>query len=620
MIGFLRARVACTAVAAAAAAALLASGPGAATAQPLAAPAIAANPTVELVDGIIRGNLNVSGTGSQALRFEVLSSSRGGKLAMGTVESGSPAATAQSFTILPYANWLDGDPRGRETFVVRVTPVAKAGAAKSGPAAAPLDVTISVNVGALAPGATPVAFTYKVVGYAGTPISTNFFPASGLAEGSTAPTILDAPGLGSPGSTDPYQAFDTQTHTPGIAALRGDSLVGGFNVITWDPRGEFASGGTLQLNDPFLDGVDATNIVTWAAESTPATLNGWLDPAVGMTGGSSGGEIQLVTASIDPRIDAIVPSTTWNSLIDSLYANATVNIPVATRLLSAVTKPGVRLSPALRAGLENGIASGRLSDATLTQLADKNASTLLSQMQAPTLLWQNTADPLFSLNESMDTAVSILANPYGTPVKVAWFDGSAEDAAVTEMVSDYTLSWLSKYVKGTPIPDSYTPTFQWWDQTGTRYTSPLFPFDPGFNSPDVISAASSGGTLPVGASCSKPASGLKVQASVPEGAQIVGVPTLTVSYRGRGKGQALCVRVTDASTGKVVSSPVTMLPLVLDGKRRTSTVELNGLAFTGLANSRLVVTVWGIPRSGVRPASLDATVSELEVSLPRRAS
>jgi len=293
---------------------------------------------------------------------------------------------------------------------------------------------------------------------------------------------------------------------------------------------------------------------------------------------------------------------------------------VATRLLSALTKPGVRLSPQLRAGLKNGIASGRLSDATLTQLADKNASTLLSQMQAPTLLWQNTADPLFSLNESMDTAASILANPYGTPVKMAWFDGSAEGAAVIEMINDHTLAWLRKYVAGTPIPDSYTPTFQWWDQSGTRYTSPLLPLDPGFNQPDVISAASTGGPLPVGASCSKPVSGLTVQADVPEGAQIVGVPTLTVSYRGRGKGQALCIRVTDASTGKVVSSPVTMLPLALDGKRRTSTIELNGLAFTGLANSRLVVTAWGVPQAGAKPASLDVTVSELEVSLPQRAN
>ncbi|MFM9135479.1 MAG: alpha/beta hydrolase family protein, partial [bacterium] len=445
------------------------------------------------------------------------------------------------------------------------------------------------------------------------------FPRRGPAEGATAPTILNAPGLGAAGSTKPFETFDAQTHTPGVATLRGDSQMGGFNVVTWDPRGEYASGGTYQLNDPFLDGVDVRSIVTWVSESTPTTLNGSLDPAVGMAGGSSGGEIQLVSAGIDPRIDAIVPSTTWNSLIDSLFANGTVNVPVATRLLSAMTKPGVRLSPQLRSGLKNGIASGRLSDATLTQLADKNASTLLGQLQAPTLLWQSTADPLFSLQESMDTAVSILGNPYGVPVKMAWFDGSTEDAAVIEMINDYTLAWLSKYVKGTPIPDAYFPAFQWLDQTGTRYTSTLLPVEPGFNSPDIITATSTGGRLPVGSSCSKPVSGLRVQANVPEGAQIVGVPTLTVGYRGRGKGQALCIRVTDLSTGKVVSSPVTMLPLILDGKRKTDTMELNGLAFTGLADSRLVVTVWGMAQSGVKPASVDVNVSELQVSFAQHA-
>ena len=44
-----------------------------------AAPAIAANPVVEFVDGIIRGNLNITGTGSQQLRLQFVSGSKGGK-------------------------------------------------------------------------------------------------------------------------------------------------------------------------------------------------------------------------------------------------------------------------------------------------------------------------------------------------------------------------------------------------------------------------------------------------------------------------------------------------------------------------------------------------------------
>ena len=42
-----------------------------------------------------------------------------------------------------------------------------------------------------------------------------------------------------------------------------------------------------------------------------------------MTGGSYGGGIQLSTAGIDRRIDAIVPVVAWHSLETSLYKDRT---------------------------------------------------------------------------------------------------------------------------------------------------------------------------------------------------------------------------------------------------------------------------------------------------------
>ena len=38
-----------------------------------------------------------------------------------------------------------------------------------------------------------------------------------------------------------------------------------------------------------------------------------------MSGASYGGGIQLVTAALDSRLDAIVPDIAWNSLVTSLY-------------------------------------------------------------------------------------------------------------------------------------------------------------------------------------------------------------------------------------------------------------------------------------------------------------
>ena len=585
--------------------------PGVVTVQ-----AISAAPTFEIVDGIIRGNLNIRGAKDQPLKLRFLSSSKGGKLELGNVASGDPSTTAQSFTVLPYADWLDGTvSRGKETFVVRVTPAPSAGTAPAD--STPVDVTITVDVAQLAPGQTPVAFTYKVTGYAGTRISVNFFPASGLNEGSTAPLLLQGSALGEPGNIDPYQLFDVRSHTPGTASLRAGSGGVDFNVITWDPRGSFASGGVYQLNDPFLDGVDVSRIVGWAAANTPTTLNGSGDPAAGMVGGSSGGEIQLVAAGIDPRIDAIAPATTWNSLIDSLQPHGVVNTSAASRMLTSLTKPEVRLNPQLRAALKDGVATGRLSEAALTLLANKNASTLLGQLQAPTLLWQSTSDPVFPLSQSMDTAQAILANPYGVPVKMGWFDGGAMTGATRESVTTQTVSWMAKYVAGLPIPDSFTPEFQWWDQTAIRHTSSLYPFSAGFNDPDPISATSRGGLAPMALTCAKPAPGLALRVPIPDGAQIAGVPNLQVRYRVQGKAQALCVRVTDASTGAILGSPTTPIRVVSDGKTRTVSLPLGGLSFTGQLNSALTVTVWGSTQPGVKPASVRLSVSSLRIDLPR---
>lgn len=596
--------------------AVMAAGlPAATGAASAASPSISANPTVEFDDGIIRGNLNVTGTGSQQLRYQFVSSSKGGKLTLGNVANANPTVAAQSFTILPYADWLDGADRGSESFVVRATPVTQS--ATIAAAAKPIDVTITVNVGELAPGATPLAFTRKVPGYAGTAISVNFFPASGLTAGATAPLILQGSTLGGPGNVDPYVEFDKASRTPGTATLRATPVTGGYNVITWDPRGSYASGGVYQLNDPFLDGVDVKSIVTWATSYTPTTLNGPGDPAVGMVGGSSGGEMQLVVAGIDPRIDAIVPSTTWNSLITSLQPHGVLDTSVASRLLAAVTKPQVRLNPALRAALKDGIATGRFTDAALTLLANKNVSTLLGQLQAPTLLWQSSTDSLFPLSESMDTGQAIQSNPFGTPVKIAWLAGTS--TSYIETISDYTVAWMDKYVNGVPIPDSYIPDFQWWDQTGTRQTSPLPPYAPGFNGPDPLTATAAGGRLGIAANCAKPVSGIAVKVAVPPGAQIAGVPTVQLRYRGTGKAQAICVRVSDASTGKALGSAASLLPVVLDGKQRTAAYPLGALAFTGQASSQITVTVWGAAQAGVKPASIKASVSDVEVAFPRRA-
>src|SRR6478609_4276545 len=158
----------------------------------------------------------------------------------------------------------------------------------------------------------PVGFTggttprdVRVISEDGTRIYVHFFPAQGENAGKPAPTILNGPGLGLPGETNPL-ALDNPLLRNQVIGM-GTLLKSGYNVVTWDPRGEWRSGGILQIDHPEFEGKDMQAIISWVAQQPEAAFDfgSTTDPLIGMVGASYGGGIQLVTAAIDPRVDAI---------------------------------------------------------------------------------------------------------------------------------------------------------------------------------------------------------------------------------------------------------------------------------------------------------------------------
>src|SRR5262249_30506451 len=124
-------------------------------------------------------------------------------------------------------------------------------------------VPVTVNDAMLAADhKDPIAFTTTVVSFDGTPISVNWFPSRGLKKDDTAPTIFNGPSLATAGNTDPNQETTVFGLVPGLKKLRAD----GYNVVTWDPRGEYASGGVLQLDSPEFEAKDVSSIITWVAD------------------------------------------------------------------------------------------------------------------------------------------------------------------------------------------------------------------------------------------------------------------------------------------------------------------------------------------------------------------
>jgi ABC-2 type transport system ATP-binding protein len=630
---------------------------------------ITVNPTLTFNDGIIYGSANATDAQALPLAYNIVSDpSQGGKITF------VPELPAGTFTYLPYATVLTSGSEQFSELVSETTPfdtslenlpvvgplvpqilVALYETPGLNTALAPLIgysvvVPFTANPSALNRTSAPIAFTNNVTSFDGTPISTNFFPASKLQSGQSAPTILEGPSLGSPGLTDP----NTQTGiasvpglVPGIAPLRE----AGYNVVTWDPRGEFASGGVLQLDSPAFEGKDVSSIITYAL-SLPETKN---NQRIGMVGGSYGGGIQLVSAAIDPRIDAIVPDIAWNTLNSSLYPNQAFNTSWASLLLLALVQAGARINPEIYDGIATGALLGILTPSQQALLAASGPGSLVSNITVPTLLIQGTVDDLFPLQQAVTNAQLLAAN--GVPVKMIWFCGGhgvclnpGDPTAQAKLITQATLAWLNQYVKQDGTPANAIPTFQWVDQNGDFHSSDFLPSNPNFQG-TPITASGTGGILPIVplfggsgpqsvvlqkrellqpplslplaallsfATAAPASNALNLTVPVPTGTQIVGAPQLTVTYSGIGTSQSVYAQIVDDQTGLVLGNIDTPIPVTLDGQTHTTSVPLQDVAYTAASpGSTLTLQLVGSATQFENFTSFGAiNVSNMTLSLP----
>lgn len=658
--------------------------------------AITVDPSVTWEQGVLSGTLNA--TSDQPLSYSVVARpSGGGKLGGGPLLPLTNFGPNGEFTYVPYASTLS-DPTQTETFTIMalqnspldqfvehllgplgellvpqvlavVHRIPLIGDLLSPIIGAAKEVTFTVNPYTEAAG-RPTAFTYKMPSFDGTLISVNYFPALNVADGSveSAPTVMAASGLACAANTDPStrygQLFPSQQFgslTPGIAPLRSDSFTstvpgvapydggGGYNVITWDPRGEFASGGQLQIDNPFFEGRDVSAIISWltsaanpAVSQVKTSLSG--DPLVGMTGGSYGGGIQLTT--VDPRIDAIVPEIAWNSLLGSLYPdNNQFKTGFGSILAAALAFTGARVNPAIYAGIITGVVTGYLTPSQQAVLGSVGPTTLLNVEHAATLLFQGIEDALFPLSQSVDNTQTILANPFGTPVKMVWFcggHGTCNDPVNPKQdargIID-NLKWLDQYVAGSGTPADEIPAFQWYDQNGDYWASPLLPFQAGFNQPAPYTGSGAGGILGLGpiiggsgpwplndlpfsiANAGPAWNALNVALNPPTGSQIVGSPTVSFSYVGLGTSRTVYAQIVDKTTGLVLGNNVTPIPVVLDGRTRTVNMPIEDIAYTAAAGDSLVLQITSSAINYENFTTLGLiSISDIAVDLPIHAT
>lgn len=505
------------------------------------------------------------------------------------------------------------------------------------PILAALACTCAVALAGGPLAAVASADSTTITSFDGTQIHVNFFAAPSLKPGQRAATVLLGPGWGSAGDTNTADSTDTSTGIPGV----GTMLRAGFNVVTWDPRGFGASGGMVEVDSPQYEGRDVSAIISWLATQPQARLDRPGDPRVGMVGGSYGGGIQLVTAAIDPRVDAIVPDIAWHSLVTSLYKEQTVKQGWAS-VLYTLGKAEGRLDPMIDQSFATGATGQPLTADEVNFYATRGPGDLVRRIHVPTLLIQGTADNLFTLQEAV-TNYSILRQD-GVPVKMLWFCGGhgvcLTNPGDTALIDRDTIAWLDRYLKGERRVNT-GPVFEWVDQDGAEHTGADYPLaaaapvaaqgsgtlplsDAGGSGPVMPpSGASATATVASPVTPAKAASAVNVTIPAPRAARdVVGAPRLTITYSGVGAGEPgsptrVFAQIVDDATGTVLGNQITPIPITLDGATHSWTQPLEVVSATDVPGETFTLQLVAstVAYAAQRMAG-EITFSKIHIALP----
>jgi len=304
----------------------------------------------------------------------------------------------------------------------------------------------------------------------------------------------------------------------------------GYATLTYSGLGFGGSGCKITLDDPLYDGEAASQLVSFlggengigfvnASHTQAVQVNDVIhdgtdhlghhdqyDPRVGMIGGSYGGEIQFAAASVDPRIDTIIPLITWNNLAYSLAPNdasATTSVVDYTAGVVKSTWALLFSADGVLDGVEGAqgdpsrllpcpnfatfvcpalAVSGALGypdPAEMASLEHASVSSYMSSIRIPTLLMQGENDTLFNLNEAIATYQAL--RDQGTPVDMIWQSwghsslttapgeidlGNPDPLSQYETLRVYL--WLGHYLKGMswPTGPSFAYFRDWIHYTG----------------------------------------------------------------------------------------------------------------------------------------------------------
>jgi putative CocE/NonD family hydrolase len=326
----------------------------------------------------------------------------------------------------------------------------------------------------------------------------------------------------------------------------------GYAVLTYTAQGFGMSSGCISLDSRTYDVKDDRQLISKVLGPKRWVRHDRKGVVVGTAGGSYGGGIQLNLAEADPRIRAIAPARTWNSLQYALDPNNWVAPGDPTGFTHTLPPQGLfkrewtteffakgaaepvlnqqgacprdKTAPDIAPGVAcTGYwpqlcetfarlsATGDANDVDKALVADSSGSTQISKLRVPTLLTQGQSDTLFNLNDAVATYTTLRRNH--VPVKMIWNAGGhggyesapgecelndANGGSSDQNVLDHCylplrqLAFFDHWLKGRPDPSpGFTFFCDWVKYDGSGPTN-AYGSAPAFPIPDGTTYTLSG--------------------------------------------------------------------------------------------------------------------------------
>lgn len=254
----------------------------------------------------------------------------------------------------------------------------------------------------------------------------------------------------------------------------------GYASLIWSARGWGKSGDIIRLDSSMYEVKDVIRIINWISEQ-PFVIrenapeknfeNGGLvefdfnmdgneeaddipgdetnDFILGMSGGSYGGAIQVMTASFDRRIDAIASEESWVDLHDALVPGDSMKIFWSLGFYAGGLvrqQEGSGIDPALTEWLIYTFLTSDISSGMRSGLKLRSPVVRLEKVNVPVLTINGKYDTVFDLNQSVRLFES--ARSRGYDAKMYWFSGGhSYSARFGSHIRSMVLRWMDKHLK-----------------------------------------------------------------------------------------------------------------------------------------------------------------------------